>query len=152
VGLEAGTRDAWLHADDPTLLQVSAAAASENGGEVGENAAEAQAWIDKWSSKNANQPDLECTGEYVNPRWESVEQVLSYSHKVGVRAPLTSERVNYKRVRRATDSGAGAMPINPTPGAGGGAVVRRRLHSAAGVRLLQHRLPQRSRRHVHDHR
>lgn len=61
---------------------VSAAAASENGGEVGENAAEAQAWIDKWSSKNANQPDLECTGEYVNPRWESVEQVLSYSHKV----------------------------------------------------------------------
>ena len=115
MGLEAGTLDAWLHADDPTILQVSAAAASENGGEVGENAAEAQAWIDKWSSKNANQPDLECTGEYVNPRWESVEQVLSYSHKVGVRAPLTSERVNYKRVRRATDSGAGAMPITPNP-------------------------------------
>jgi len=25
---------------------------------------------------------MDCTGDYVNPRWESVEQVLSYSHKV----------------------------------------------------------------------
>ena len=62
---------------------ASAAAAAAGDGEKtpGENAAEAQAWIDKWSGKNKDQPKMDCTGDYVNPRWESVEQVRLYDEQ-----------------------------------------------------------------------